>query len=95
MNITELHQSKKEVSVANLFKGDIGTATAIQLEQNGTLKEHMTKTPALLLCVLGIVTYNDENERKMVLEQGDYILITPYVKHWLYASVKSPFILLK
>ena len=95
MNISELHQSQKEVSAVSLFKGELGTAIAIQIERNGTLKEHITKTPALLLCVSGVVTYEDENEQEIVLEQGEYVLITPDVKHWLYASVQSQLILFK
>lgn len=95
MNIIELHNQEKEVSAVSLFKGELGTATAIQLQQNGTLKEHITKTPALLLCVSGFVTYEDENEQEIQLEQGDYVSITPNVKHWLFASVTSQLVLLK
>lgn len=94
-NLSELHHSDKEVSAIDLFKGELGTATAIQLDRNGTLKEHITKTLALLLCVNGFVTYEDETEREIKLEQGDYVNIAPNVKHWLYASVKSQLILLK
>jgi quercetin dioxygenase-like cupin family protein len=94
-NLIELHSADKEVSAQSLFKGELGTATAIQIERNGTLKEHFTKTPALLLCVSGFVTYEDENELEIQLEQGDYVNIRPNVKHWLYASVKSQLILLK
>ncbi|HLV45679.1 cupin domain-containing protein [Myroides odoratus] len=95
MNIADLHQQEKEVSAINFFKGELGTATTIQLERNGTLKEHITKTPALLLCVSGVVTYEDVNEQKIKLQQGDYILITPNLKHWLLASAKSQLILYK
>ncbi|MGE4347975.1 MAG: hypothetical protein AB7D46_11270 [Flavobacteriaceae bacterium] len=42
MNLADLHQQQKEVSAINLFKGELGTTTAIQLEQNGTLNEHIT-----------------------------------------------------
>ena len=94
-NLSELHQTEKEVSAQSLFKGELGTTTAIQLQRNGTLKEHITKTPALLLCIDGRVTYEDENDQEHKLEAGDYILITPNVKHWLYASEKSQLILLK
>lgn len=94
-NIKELHSSQNKVSAINLFKGDAGTATAIQLERNGTLKEHITQTPALLLCVIGFVTYEDETEQEINLEPGDYIDITPNVKHWLSASEQSQLILLK
>ena len=44
MNIKTIHTSDKEVSAKALFKGDIGSATAIQLQENGVLKEHITKT---------------------------------------------------
>lgn len=94
-NLIELHSADKDVSAQSLFSGKLGTAIAIQLERNGTLKEHITKTPALLLCVSGFVTYEDENEQEIQLEQGDYVSITPNVKHWLYASEKSQLILLK
>lgn len=94
-NLSELHQQEKEVSAVSLFKGELGTATAIQIDRNGTLKEHITKTPALLLCISGFVTYEDETEQEIKLESGNYVNITPNVKHWLYASVKSQLILLK
>lgn len=95
MNIKELHNQEKEVSGVSLFKGELGTATAIQLQRNGTLKEHITKTPALLLCISGFTTYEDENETQVALESGDYVMISPNVKHWLFASVKSQLVLLK
>lgn len=94
MNIAALHPSNKGVSAKSLFKGELGTATAIQLERNGTLKEHITKVPALLLCVVGEVTYHDE-ERAIDLKPGDYVAITPEVKHWLQAAEKAQIILLK
>jgi len=95
MNLADLHQQQKEVSAINLFKGELGTTTAIQLEQNGTLKEHITKTPALLLCISGTVTYEDEKGQKIILQTSDYVLITPNVKHWLFASVTSQLVLCK
>lgn len=95
MNIKELHLSEKEVSAIRLFKGELATATAIQLQKNGTLKEHITKSPALLLCISGSVTYQDETGKKIVLVQGDYFPIKPDIKHWLYAVIDSQLVLLK
>lgn len=94
-NLIEIHNLDKEISAVSLFKGELGTATAIQLERNGNLKEHISKTSALLLCVNGYVTYQDETEQEVKLESGDYVHIAPNVKHWLNASVKSQLILLK
>lgn len=95
MNILELHNQEKEVSAVSLFKGELGTATAIKFQKNGTLKEHITKTPALLLCISGFVLYRDEKDNEVRLESGDFVMITPNVKHWLYASVASSLVLLK
>jgi quercetin dioxygenase-like cupin family protein len=95
MNIKTIHAGNKEVSAKVLFKGDIGTATAIQLQENGVLKEHITKTPALLLCIVGIVIYEDETKKTVELAEGDYVNIQPNIKHWLRGQTNSHLILLK
>lgn len=95
MNLEEIHNEVKEVSAKPIFKGETGTTIAIQLQRHGTLKEHITKTPALLICVSGFVTYEDENELEISMEPGDYIEITPNIKHWLNAAVKSQLVLMK
>jgi quercetin dioxygenase-like cupin family protein len=95
MNILTLHPMDKEVSAVGLFKGESGNATAIQLVKDGTLKEHVTKTPALLLCIAGKVNYEDETGKLVELNVGDYINIEPMVTHWLNATELSQLILLK
>ena len=61
MNIKGLHTQEKPVSATYLFKSELGNATAIQILQGGKLKEHITKTPALLICVEGEVVFENEN----------------------------------
>ncbi len=95
MNISELHQSQKEVSAVSLFKGELGTAIAIQIERNGTLKEHITKVPALLVCVSGNAVFDNEKGEKTDLQSGDYVLIEENVKHWVNAFEDSNFLLIK
>ncbi len=95
MTLLELHNNQKEVSVAPLFKGELGTTSAIQLQKDGRLAEHITKTPALLICIEGHVTFENENNQKISLKPGDYVLIEPNVKHWLHAFEKSQLLLLK
>ena len=95
MNIKTIHTSDKEVSAKALFKGDLGTATAIQLQENGVLKEHITKTPALLLCIVGEVIYEDETKKIVELGEGDYVNIQPNIKHWLKGNTRSHLILIK
>ena len=95
MKISNLHTQDKEVSAISLFKGELGTSTAIQILKDGKLKEHITKTPALLLCIVGKVNYEDETGQLIELSSGDYVDIIPNVKHWLTASELSQLVLLK
>ena len=95
MNIKGLHTQEKPVSATSLFKSELGNATAIQILQGGKLKEHITKTPALLICVEGIVVFENENGIKETLFSGDYIHIEPMVKHWVEGTIESQLILIK
>ena len=95
MNISEQHQSDKAVSAKPFFKMEEGNATAIQILKGELLKEHITKIPALLLCVSGRVVFENEQSHKETLLTGDYILISPMVKHWVQAEEDSQLLLLK
>lgn len=95
MNIKELHTTPKPVSATSLFKSELGNATAIQILQNEKLKEHITKTPALLICVDGAVIFEDENGIKETLRNGDYVNIEPMVKHWVVGIEQSQLVLIK
>jgi len=95
MNIKDLFSHEKEVSAVKFFEGSLGGSTLIKLRENAILKEHITKTPALLLCLSGAVVYEDENKQSITLETGDYHPIEPMVKHWLTAKESSQLILLK
>ena len=95
MNIHDLHDPQKSVSAKPVFKGDTGSITAIQLLSNKQLKEHITKTPALLVCITGKVIFNNANGLSETLMPGDYIIISPMVKHSLDAEVDSHLLLYK
>ena len=95
MNIKELHKFPKVVSVVSLFKGENSMANAIQIQANETLKEHITKIPALLLCIEGETVFENEKGDKYTLKSGDYTHIKPNVKHWLVATKWSQLILIK
>ena len=95
MNLTSLHSTTKAVSAIPLFKNEFTATVAIQLLKNEILKEHITKVPALLICVMGEVVFdNEKNERKTLLS-GDYIEIEPMVKHWVEGVVTSQLVLIK
>ena len=95
MKLSDFHTKDKELSAGLLFTGEKGTVTSIQLKANASLKEHITKSQALLLCVTGVVVYEDETSQKIELLAGDYVNIIPNVKHWLVADTLSQLVLLK
>lgn len=95
MNIKELHTQEKPVSATSLFKSDLGNATAIQILKGEKLKEHITKIPALLICVEGEVIFENENGIKETLLSGDYVHIEPMVKHWVDGVINSQLVLIK
>ena len=95
MNIKELHTQEKPVSATSLFKSELGNATAIKIQKDGELKEHITKTPALLICVEGEVIFENEKRIKEKLLSGDFVNIEPMVKHWVKGIIESQLILIK
>ena len=95
MNIKALHTHEKPVSASSLFKSELGNATALQIRQGGKLKEHITKIPALLICLEGEVVFENENGFKEILQSGDYVNIEPMVKHWVEGIIDSQLILIK
>lgn len=95
MNIKEIHTQEKPVSAISLFKSDQGNATAIQIVQGEKLKEHITKIPALLICIDGEVIFENEKGVKETLRSGDYVHIEPMVTHWVEGIELSQLVLIK
>lgn len=95
MNIKELYTQDKPVTAISLFKSELGNATAIKILQGEKLKEHITKTPALLICMEGQVIFENEKGIKESLLTGDYVNIEPMVKHWVEGTIESQLILIK
>jgi len=94
-NLKKLHPIEKEVSAVSLFKFAEGDCKAIQILKDQVLKEHITKVPALLICVIGNVIFENENGMVENLSSGDYVHIEPILKHWVSAKEDSQLILLK
>lgn len=95
MNLQAIHDEARELSAKSVFKTPQSSVTAIQISENGLLKEHLTKTPALLLCVIGSVTYEDEKGNKVGLKPGDFYEIEPMIKHWVRGNKISQLVLIK
>ena len=95
MNLENLHTEQKAVQTQLLFEPTAAKVIALRIAKNEQLKEHVTKVPAVLVCVTGEATYNDENGEKVHLKSGDFIKIPVDVKHWVDAHELSNFLLIK
>lgn len=95
MNLTNLHSSDKPVQTQVLFEPTENKVIALQIAKNEQLKEHVTKVPALLVCIKGDATFSNENREKVHLKSGDFIKIPVDVKHWVDAHELSNFLLIK
>lgn len=95
MNLKDKHTNDKDVSAASIFKTDNGATISIRIKVGGHLKEHVSKVPALLVCLNGKAEYGEENGLEQFMSPGDYLEIEPMVKHWITAIDESNFLLIK
>ena len=94
MNLKNLHTENLAVQLNVVFE-PTEKVISMQIAKGEQLKEHVTKIPALLVCVSGKATFSNENELKINLQSGDYVNIEPNVKHWIDAFEESNFLLIK
>jgi quercetin dioxygenase-like cupin family protein len=95
MNLKNIHDNDKVVSAVPVFKTEKGATISIRIKENGHLKEHISKVPALLVCLNGKAEFGDEQGLERFMTPGDYIEIEPMVKHWISAINESNFLLIK
>jgi quercetin dioxygenase-like cupin family protein len=95
MNLKNLHTENKPVQTQLIFSADEGKVISLQIAAGGQLKEHITKVPALLVCISGDAIFQDEKGKSIELKSGDYVNIEANVKHWVDAKEESNFILVK
>ncbi|MCW1149043.1 MULTISPECIES: hypothetical protein [Flavobacterium] len=95
MNLKNLHTEQKAVQTQILFQPTEAKVISLQIAKNEQLAEHITKVPALLVCVSGNATYNDEKGEKINLKSGSYVNIPINIKHWIDAHEESNFLLIK
>ena len=94
MNLKNLHPENKAVQTSILFEPK-EKVISLQIAKGEQLKEHITKVPALLVCVSGNAVFDNEKGEKTELQSGDYVLIEENVKHWVDAFEESNFLLIK
>lgn len=94
-NISSKHEAAQSVSAKLLFKGEEGVVNALQILKGGLLDKHVTKTPAILVCVAGEVVFENEKGVRQTLTHGDFINIEPMVVHWVKGIEDSQLLLIK
>ncbi len=94
MNLKNLHTENKGVQTSIVFE-PTEKVISMQIAKDEQLKEHVSKIPALLVCVSGKATFGDEKGQKINLESGEYVKIEPNVTHWIDAFEDSNFLLIK
>jgi quercetin dioxygenase-like cupin family protein len=95
MNIKDLHIADKPVSTMALFHTDSTSVYAIRLLKDALLKAHTSPVRAILVCLSGSASYEDENEQLIDMKTGDYTIIEPLVKHWINAIEETQLLLIK
>jgi quercetin dioxygenase-like cupin family protein len=95
MNLKNLHTEDKAVQTNVLFKAEEGKVISLQIASGGQLKEHITKVPALLVCVTGSAVFQDEKGKSIELKSGDYVNIEANVKHWVDGNEDSNLLVIK
>ena len=95
MNLKNLHTENKPVQTNMLFSTTEGKVISLQIASGEHLKEHLSKVPALLVCVSGNAIYNEENGTTIELKTGDFVNIEADVKHSIDAIAESNFLLIK
>ena len=95
MNLKELHTDNKGVQTNMMFPATEGKVISLQILKDSKLEEHVTKVPALLVCVSGNAVYEDEKGIEAVLFSGDFVKIEPNVKHWVNGIESTNLLLIK
>lgn len=95
MNLKNLHADTTGVQTNMMFPANDGKVISLQISKGSQLKEHVTKIPALLICVTGNASYEDEKGYKITLLSGDFVKIEPNIKHWVNGIENSNLLLIK
>lgn len=95
MILKNLHTEIKPVQTQLLFEPKDFKVISLQIAKDETLKEHISKMPALLVCVSGDAFFTDEKGKVINLNSGVYVMIEENVKHSVKAIEESNFLLMK
>ena len=95
MILKNLHTENKPVQTQLLFEPKDAKVISLQIAKGETLKEHVSKIPALLVCISGNAVFTDDKGTVVNLNSGIYLMIEENVKHAVKAIDESNFLLMK
>ena len=95
MILKNIHTKEEPVQTQLLFEPSESKVISMQIAKGETLKDHISKTPALLVCVSGTAIFSDEKGKEINLSTGVYVMIEINVKHKIIAKEESNFLLIK
>ena len=95
MILKNLHTENKPVQTQLLFEPTESKVISLQIAKGETLKEHVSKIPALLVCVTGNAVFSNEKGTVVNLNSGVFVMIEENVKHAVKAIEESNFLLIK
>jgi len=95
MILKNLHTENKPVQTQLLFEPKDAKVISLQIAKGETLKEHVSKIPALLVCISGNAVFTNEKGTVVNLNSGTYVMIEENVKHAVKAFDESNFLLMK
>ena len=95
MILKNLHTENKPVQTQLLFEPKDAKVISLQIAKGETLKEHVSKIPALLVCISGNAVFTDDKGTVVNLNSGTYVMIEENVKQAIKAIDESNFLLMK
>ena len=75
MILKNLHTENKPVQTQLLFEPKDAKVISLQIAKGETLKEHISKIPALLVCISGNAVFTDDKGTVVNLNSGTYVMI--------------------
>jgi mannose-6-phosphate isomerase-like protein (cupin superfamily) len=90
----ELPAVDRMISVKNILKEE-GNATLIKIKENGVLKEHQSKTNALLILLSGKATYEEADRTVLLSDPHDFVRIPEKLTHKVTGEEDSLLLLIQ
>lgn len=72
--------SEKNLSTKKILN-DKGSATLIQIKKGAVLKEHQSRTKAILVLIAGKAVYEEKERTEKLLMVSDFVHIPEHVTH--------------